>query len=298
VTRPVIAIHGGAGTIRRGEMTSGEAGRYRTVLEQALRTGYEILKAGGPSLDAVVAAVVVLEDSPLFNAGRGAVYNADAGHELDAAVMDGATLRAGAVTCVRRIRNPVLAARAVMECSPHVLLAAGGAERFARHQGLAMVPATYFGTRRRLLAFKKAQRSEAEQHGTVGAVALDAAGSLAAATSTGGYTGKLPGRVGDSPIIGAGTYADDRTCAVSCTGPGELFMRAVLAYDVSVRMRDQHMPLERAAAEALRSLARLGGNGGLVAVDRRGNIAMPFSTHGMYRASIDRAGRKRVAIYR
>jgi len=149
VTRPVIAIHGGAGTIRRGGMTSGEAQRYRTVLEQALRTGYEILKADGSSLDAVIAAVVVMEDSPLFNAGRGAVYNNDAGHELDAAVMDGATLRAGAVTCVRRIRNPVLAARAVMERSPHVLLAAGGAERFARHQGLAMVPATYFGTRRR-----------------------------------------------------------------------------------------------------------------------------------------------------
>jgi len=298
VTRPVIAIHGGAGTIRRGGMTSGEAQRYRTVLEQALRTGYEILKADGSSLDAVIAAVVVMEDSPLFNAGRGAVYNNDAGHELDAAVMDGATLRAGAVTCVRRIRNPVLAARAVMERSPHVLLAAGGAERFARHQGLAMVPATYFGTRRRLLALKKAQRNEAEQHGTVGAVALDASGSLAAATSTGGYTGKLSGRVGDSPIIGAGTYADNRTCAVSCTGPGELFMRAVLAYDVSARMRHRAMPLKRAAAEALRRLAQLGGNGGLIAIDHRGNIAMPFSSQGMYRASVDRAGRKRVAIYR
>jgi len=298
VTRPVIAIHGGAGTIRRGGMTSGEAQRYRTVLEQALRTGYEILKADGSSLDAVIAAVVVMEDSPLFNAGRGAVYNNDAGHELDAAVMDGATLRAGAVTCVRRIRNPVLAARAVMERSPHVLLAAGGAERFARHQGLAMVPATYFGTRRRLFALKKAQRNEAEQHGTVGAVALDASGSLAAATSTGGYTGKLSGRVGDSPIIGAGTYADNRTCAVSCTGPGELFMRAVLAYDVSARMRHRAMPLKRAAAEALRRLAQLGGNGGLIAIDHRGNIAMPFSSQGMYRASVDRAGRKRVAIYR
>jgi len=298
VTRPVIAIHGGPGTIRRGGMTSGEAQRYRTVLEQALRTGYEILKADGSSLDAVIAAVVVMEDSPLFNAGRGAVYNTDAGHELDAAVMDGATLRAGAVTCVRRIRNPVLAARAVMERSPHVLLAAGGAERFARHQGLAMVPATYFGTRRRLFALKKAQRNEAEQHGTVGAVALDASGSLAAATSTGGYTGKLSGRVGDSPIIGAGTYADNRTCAVSCTGPGELFMRAVLAYDVSARMRHRAMPLKRAAAEALRRLAQLGGNGGLIAIDHRGNIAMPFSSQGMYRASVDRAGRKRVAIYR
>lgn len=298
MTRPVIAIHGGAGTIRRGEMSATQASRYRAALEHALRTGYEILKTGGSSLDAVVAAVVVLEDSPLFNAGRGAVYNADGDNELDAAVMDGATLRAGAVTCVRRIRNPVLAARAVMERSSHVLLAAAGAERFARREGLAMVPAAYFGTRRRRLALERAQRTEAEMHGTVGAVALDGSGSLAAATSTGGYTGKLPGRVGDSPVIGAGTYADDRTCAVSCTGPGELFMRAVLAYDVSARMHYRASSLERAAAEALRNLSRLGGDGGLVAVDRRGNLAMPFSSRGMYRASVDRTGRKRVAIYR
>jgi L-asparaginase / beta-aspartyl-peptidase len=296
--RPVIAIHGGAGTIRRGELTATETRHYRAALEQALRAGYTILKGGGSSLDAVVAAVVVMEDSPLFNAGRGAVYNAAVEHELDAAVMDGATLRAGAVTCVRRIRNPVLAAHAVMERSPHVLLADIGAERFARRQGLPMVPKAYFGTRGRLLALKKAQRNEAEKHGTVGAVALDSSGSLAAATSTGGYTGKLPGRVGDSPIIGAGTYADDRTCAVSCTGHGELFMRAVLAYDVSARMRYHDRPLVRAAEEALRSLARLGGTGGLVAVDRRGNIAMPFSSQGMYRASVDRTGRRRVAIYR
>jgi L-asparaginase / beta-aspartyl-peptidase len=296
--RAVIAIHGGAGTIRRGETTATETRHYRATLEQALRAGYTILKAGGSSLDAVVAAVVVMEDSPLFNAGRGAVYNAAVEHELDAAVMEGATLRAGAVTCVRRIRNPVLAARAVMERSPHVLLADVGAERFARRQGLLMVPTAYFGTRGRLLALRKAQRNEAEKHGTVGAVALDSSGSLAAATSTGGYTGKLPGRVGDSPIIGAGTYADDGTCAVSCTGHGELFMRAVLAYDVSARMRYHDRPLVRAAEEALRSLARLGGTGGLVAVDRRGNIAMPFSSQGMYRASVDRNGRRRVAIYR
>jgi L-asparaginase / beta-aspartyl-peptidase len=296
--RPVIAIHGGAGTIRRGEMSARETRRYRLALEQALHAGFAILKAGGSSLDAVVAAVVVMEDSPLFNAGRGAVYSADGEHELDAAVMEGATLRAGAVTCVRHIRNPVLAARAVMEHSSHVLLAAAGAERFARRQGLAMVPRTYFGTRRRLLALKKAQRSEAEKHGTVGAVARDASGSLAAATSTGGYTGKLPGRVGDSPTIGAGTYADDRTCAISCTGLGELFMRSVMAYDVSARMRYEGRPLARAADEALRGLARLGGHGGLVAIDRRGNIAMPFSSPGMYRASIDRNGRRTVAIYR
>jgi L-asparaginase / beta-aspartyl-peptidase len=296
--RPVIAIHGGAGTIRRGEMTAGETRRYRAALAQALQAGYAILTAGGASLDAVVAAVVVMEDSPLFNAGRGAVYNAAIAHELDAAVMDGATLRAGAVTCVRHIKNPVLAARAVMERSPHVLLAATGAERFARRQGLAMVPTSYFGTRRRLVSLRKVRRTEADRHGTVGAVALDRVGSLAAATSTGGYTGKLPGRVGDSPIIGAGTYADDLTCAVSCTGNGELFMRSVLAYDVSARMRYQGRPLARAAAEALRSLARLDGSGGLVAVDRRGNIVMPFNSQGMYRGSIDRNGRRAVAIYR
>lgn len=298
MTRPVIAVHGGAGTIRRGEITARESDRYRAALVRALRAGYEILKSGGSSLDAVIAAVVVMEDSPLFNAGRGACYNTDAQHELDAAIMDGATLRAGAVTCVRHIKNPVLAARAVMEHSPHVLLAAAGAERFAQRQGLAMVPAAYFGTRRRRRALRKAQRTESEKHGTVGAVALDSAGSLAAATSTGGYTGKLPGRIGDSPIIGSGTYADDRTCAVSCTGPGELFMRSVLAYDVSARMTYQARSLRRAAVQALRTLAHLGGHGGLIAVDRRGNIAMPFSSEGMYRASIDRNGRKTVAIYR
>jgi beta-aspartyl-peptidase (threonine type) len=296
--RPVIAIHGGAGTLRRGAMTTGESRRYRAVLEQALHAGYSILRRGGSSIDAAVAAVVVMENSPLFNAGRGAVYNAAAEHELDAAVMDGATLRAGAVACVRRIRNPVLAARAVMERSPHVLLVGAGAERFARRQGLAMVPMDYFSTRRRLLALRRAPRTEADRHGTVGAVALDSSGRLAAATSTGGYTGKLPGRVGDSPIIGAGTYAEDATCAVSCTGLGELFMRSVLAYDVSARMRYQRRPLARAAAEALRSLARLGGSGGLVAVDRRGNVAMPFSSQGMYRGSIDRNGRRTVAVYR
>lgn len=298
MTRPVIAIHGGAGTMQRREMTATQARRYRAALEKALQSGYAILKGGGSSLDAVVAAVVFLEDSPLFNAGRGAVYNAETKHELDAAVMDGATLRAGAVTCVRSVKNPVLAARAVMERTPHVLLAGAGAERVARRQGLAMVPPAYFDTRRRLLALKKAQRSAAEMHGTVGAVALDTDGNLAAATSTGGTTAKMPGRVADSPVIGAGTYADNRSCAISCTGLGELFMRAVLAHDVSARMRYLGEPLSRAAAAALRNLSDLGGDGGLVAVDIRGNVAMPFSSAGMYRAAIDRNGRRAVAIYR
>jgi isoaspartyl peptidase/L-asparaginase-like protein (Ntn-hydrolase superfamily) len=298
MARPVIAIHGGAGTIGRSRMTPKNAARYRGALQLALLEGYEILADGGSSLDAAIAAVVVLEDSPLFNAGRGAVYNAEARHELDAAVMDGATLRAGAVACVSRIRNPVLAARAVMEHGRHVLLAGRGAERFARQQGLKMVPESYFDTRRRLAALRSARRSAAEQHGTVGAVALDACGNLAAATSTGGYTGKAPGRVGDSPIVGAGTYADNQSCAVSGTGLGEFFMRSVLAYDVSARMRYGGDSLRRAASAALQNLSRLGGEGGLVAVDRRGNIALPFNCDGMYRACIDRNGRRSIAIFR
>jgi beta-aspartyl-peptidase (threonine type) len=262
------------------------------VLVRALKAGYAVLRDGGTSLDAVVAAVVVLEDSPLFNAGRGAAYNAEGRHELDAAVMDGATLGAGAVACVRTIRNPILAARAVMERSEHVMLAAAGAERFARRQGLAMVRQSYFHTRERLAALRKKLR---EELGTVGAVALDVHGRVAAATSTGGLTGKLPGRVGDSPIIGAGVYADD-LCAVSGTGHGEFFVRTALAHDVAARMRYRGEPLRRAAAGALAELARLGSSGGLIAVDRRGNVAMPFNTEGMYRGAIGRDGRVVVAV--
>jgi len=264
-------------------MTPAVARRYHAALERALDAGYEVLKRA-TSLDAVCAAVVELEDSPLFNAGRGAVCNADGKHELDASVMDGATRRAGAVAAVSGIRNPVLAARAVMEKSRHVLLAGRGAERFARTHGLRMAAASYFRVRSR------------NPRGTVGAVALDARGNLAAATSTGGYTGKLPGRVGDSPIVGAGTYAD-ALCAVSGTGLGEAFMRTVLAHDVAARMRYRGDTLARAAAAALRGVRAVGGDGGLVAVDRRGNIAMPFNSEGMYRASIDRNGRKRIRIY-
>jgi beta-aspartyl-peptidase (threonine type) len=296
--RPVIAIHGGAGTIRRSEMTPKKTARYEATLRRALKAGYSILSRGGSSLDAVMAAVVVMEDSPLFNAGRGAVYNAQARHEMDAAVMDGATLRAGAVACVSRVKNPVLAARAVMERSPHVLLAGRSAERFAARQGVKLVSESYFDTPRRLAALRSKQRTAAEQHGTVGAVALDVTGNLAAATSTGGYTGKAPGRVGDSPIIGAGTYADNGSCAVSGTGQGELFMRSVLAYDVAARMRYRGDSLKRAASAALESVSRLGGEGGLIAVDHRGNVAMRLNCEGMYRACIDRSGRETVAIYR
>ena len=291
----VIAIHGGAGTIRKADMTAARAASYRQALQDALEAGNEVLQQDGTALDAVTAAVIAMEDSPLFNAGRGAVYNADGRHELDAAVMDGKSLRAGAVTCVERIRNPVLAARAVMEHSRHVLLAGKGAERFAGQQGLKMVNQKYFGTAARLEALRRNLQSH---HGTVGAVALDREGNLAAATSTGGYTGKLPGRVGDSPLVGAGTYADNRACAVSGTGLGEAFIRALVAYDVAARMRYRGESLASAARAALANVARLGGDGGLVAVDRRGNVAMPFNSQGMYRACIDRRGRRTIAIYR
>jgi beta-aspartyl-peptidase (threonine type) len=288
-----IAIHGGAGAMPRRKMTPAAAACYKAGLARALDAGYEILRKG-TSLDAVCAAVVQLEDLPLFNAGRGACYNTDEKHELDASVMDGATLRAGAVAAVSRIKNPVLAARAVMEKSRHVLLAGRGAERFAHAHGLQLVPESYFATQSRLTALR---RKIEGHHGTVGAVALDANGNLAAATSTGGYTGKLPGRVGDSPIIGAGNYADNAACAVSGTGLGEAFIRGVLAYDVAARMNYLHEPLAKAARAVMRKLAGLQGDGGLIAVDHRGNIVMPFNSEGMYRAAIDRKGRRTIAIY-
>jgi beta-aspartyl-peptidase (threonine type) len=285
-----IAIHGGAGVLRSDK----PGARHRAVLKQALAAGYDILKRGETSLNAVAAAVVVLEDSPLFNAGRGSSFNSDGEIEMDASIMEGATLRAGAVAAVRRIRNPILAARAVMEKSRHVLLGGSGAEAFARRQGLRLEPPRYFKTMHRLAALRKNLKN---YHGTVGAVALDQEGNLAAATSTGGYTGKLPGRIGDSPIIGAGTYADNRACAVSGTGLGEAFIRAAVAYDVSARMRYSSQSLARAAAGALANVARLGGDGGLIAVDRRGNVAMPFNSEGMYRAAVDRRGKTSVEVF-
>ena len=288
--KPVIALHGGAGFSRK---TAPQP--YRIGLSRALEAGWAILVRGGSSLDAVTAAVQVLEDDPLFNAGRGAVYNADARHELDASIMDGATLRAGAVAAVSRIRNPVLAARAVMEHSRHVLLAGTAAERFARRQKLKFEKAAYFHTASRLEALRKNLKNH---HGTVGAVALDRDGNLAAATSTGGFTGKLPGRVGDSPIIGAGTWADNASCAVSGTGHGELFMRTALAHDVAARIRYGKQSLRSAVRSALAAIARLGGDGGLVAVDRHGNIAMPFNSPAMLRACIARDGRTLVMIRR
>lgn len=282
----VIVVHGGAG-VRRVDKPGDP---QLAVLEQALEAGYAQKRA----LDAVIAAVIVLEDSPLFNAGRGSCFNAEGEIEMDASIMDGATLRAGAVAAVTRIRNPVVAARAVMEKTRHVLLAGAGAERFAQVQRLKLEDAEYFRTEVRLAALKKNLK---DHHGTVGAVALDADGNLAAATSTGGYTGKMAGRVGDSPLVGAGTWADNRSCAVSGTGTGEAFIRAAVGHDVAARMRYLKQPLARAAAAALAQVKALGGDGGLIAVDRRGNVAMPFNSEGMYRAAIDRAGKKRTAIF-
>jgi L-asparaginase / beta-aspartyl-peptidase len=288
--RLALAVHGGAGVLRADK----PGARHRAVLKQALAAGYELLVDGKPALDAVAAAVVVLEDSPLFNAGRGSSFNTDGEIEMDASIMDGATLRAGAVATVRRIRNPILAARAVMEKTRHVLLAGSGAERFARSRGLKLERPEYFHTARRLSALR---RNRISYHGTVGAVALDADGNLAAATSTGGYTGKLPGRVGDSPLIGAGTYADNRACAVSATGLGEAFIRAAVGHDVCARMLYMSASVGAAARAALKSVANLGGDGGLIALDRRGNVAMPFNSQGMFRACIDRHGRRSVAVF-
>ena len=260
-------MHGGAGTLPKRAMRPAAQRRYERGLERALAAGHAVLAAGGASLDAVCAAVVELEDNPLFNAGRGAVYNAAARHELDAGVM---------------------------EKSSHVLLVGRGAERFAARHGIGLAKPGYFPTRSRMQALEKKLE---DHHGTVGAVARDLAGNLAAATSTGGFTGKLPGRVGDSPVIGAGTYADNGACAVSGTGLGEAFIRAVLAHDVAARMRYGARSLAAAAREALATVKRLGGDGGLIAVDRRGRIVMPFNSEGMYRACIDAAGRKTVAIF-
>jgi isoaspartyl peptidase/L-asparaginase-like protein (Ntn-hydrolase superfamily) len=302
-----LAIHGGAGTMPKSELKGRREARYVSGLQSALRAGHDVLRKGGSSLDAVTTAVVALEDNPLFNAGRGAVLNEAGGHELDASIMDGATLRAGAVAGARRIRNPILAARAVMERSPHVMLVGAGADAFARKQGLALVKQAYFTTPQRVVARELAQLRKcgrvsstvtaAEQHGTVGAVALDSMGNLAAATSTGGFTNKMTGRVGDTPIAGAGCYASNATCAVSGTGDGEFFIRAVLAHNVSARMRYLRESLSMAARHALAEVAALGGTGGLIAIDRRGRIALPFNTEGMYRAHVRSGGEFVVRIF-
>jgi L-asparaginase / beta-aspartyl-peptidase len=292
-----IAVHGGAGTLAPADLTPENERAYRAGLECALRAGFAVLDAGGPSLDAVVAAVQVLEDDPLFNAGRGAVVAASGQHELDASVMDGRDLRAGAVTGVRHVRSPIALARLVMEHSPHVMLAGAGAEEFALEQGLAPVPNTHFATERRRRELERFLQGELEAGreslmGTVGAVARDSSGNLAAATSTGGMTGKKWGRVGDSPIIGAGTYAANDCCAVSATGHGEFFIRAAVAHEIASLMRYRGLDVIEAAEDVvMRQLVRLGGSGGVIAVGRDGRIAMPFNSEGMLRGAMDSSGR-------
>lgn len=291
-----IAIHGGAGTLAADRLTPENDRLYRAGLERALHAGFAILDAGGSSLDAVTAAVQALEDDPLFNAGRGAVLAANGQHELDASIMDGRDLRAGAVTGLRHVRSPIELARRVMERSPHVMLAGAGAEEFALEQGLEPVPNSHFATERRrheleqLLAGQAPPGREALM-GTVGAVALDAHGNLAAATSTGGMTGKKWGRVGDSPIIGAGTYAANDCCAVSATGHGEYFIRAAVAHEIASLMRYRDLDVVQAAERVvLQQLVALGGSGGVIAVGRDGRIAMPFNSEGMLRGAMDSRG--------
>ena len=319
----VLVIHGGAGTILRADMTAETDASVRATLEAAVRAGHAALGGGAPALDAVLAAITVLEEDPQFNAGRGGVFAADGTVRHDASVMDGATGQAGASAGTMHVRHPIRLARAVMEASPHVLLTDEGAEEFALQQGLELVPNTYFHTEGRRRSLDAVQRREREAtgalglddrrspaglgeaapepwqlHGTVGAVALDAQGHLAAGTSTGGMTNKRWGRVGDAPIIGAGTYADDATCGVSATGWGEFFIRLGVARDIAARMAYLGESVDEAATHVIQTtLDEAGGTGGVIALDREGNVSMPFNTEGMYRATITRSGVVATAIY-
>jgi L-asparaginase / beta-aspartyl-peptidase len=300
-----IAIHGGAGTLPRADMSAEAERRYRAGLKEAIDAGFAVLQESGTSIEAVTRAVVLLEDNPLFNAGKGAVFTLDGRNELDASIMDGSTLKAGAVCGVTRIRNPVTLARAVMEKSPHVMLAGTGAEEFASTQGFSFVPPSYFHTPERWRQLERIRGGDARlsagtiSHiGTVGAVALDAHGRLAAATSTGGMTGKRYQRIGDSPIIGAGTYADNRSCAVSATGHGEVFIRTVVAHDICARMRFGGRSIGAAVREVvLEELPPLGGEGGVIAIDARGEIVIEFNSEGMFRASRRQGEEAQVGIY-
>lgn len=314
-----IVIHGGAGTILKKNMTDEQEKAYQEKLQEALDSGYAILKNGGSAIDAVEKAIVVMEDSPLFNAGKGAVYTNAATNELDASIMNGKTLNAGAVSGVRNVKNPIKLVRLVMEESEHVMLSGKGAEDFAKQYKIEMVDSAYFYNEHRLKQLNKIKDSEKIQldhsdnddeqgditelkdskFGTVGAVALDKHGNLAAATSTGGMTNKKFGRIGDSPIIGAGTYANNATCAVSCTGHGEFFIRNVVAYDVAALMEYRNLSLVDAANYVVNEkLVKLGGDGGLIAIDKDGNIAMPFNTKGMYRAYKKANGESKILIFK
>lgn len=315
----VLVIHGGAGTILKKNMTPEKEKAYKEGLQKALDTGNEILKRGGTALDAVEATVKILEDNPLFNAGKGAVFTNEGKNELDAAIMDGNTLKAGSVASVTTIRNPITAARKVMERTEHVMLIGKGAEQFAKMNGCEIVDPSYFFTQERWDALQKARKADSlkmkkdsaskkavrqldnpdNKYGTVGAVALDMHGNLAAATSTGGMTNKRYGRVGDAPIVGAGTYADNNTCAISGTGWGEFFIRLVMAKSVSDKMELAKQSLNDAAFEMImKKLPALGGDGGLIGIDKNGNITMPFCTEGMYRGYVKWNGETAVKIYK
>lgn len=304
-----IAIHGGAGTLVKGLMTAELEQEYKSALNEALQKGYSILENGGTALDAVEVSVNHLENSPLFNAGKGSVFTNDGTHEMDAAIMDGKTLQAGAVTLITGIKNPISLARDVMDKSDHVFLAGEGAMRFAKSLDYKLENADYFYDEHRYQQWQNIKDSDTFQldhsmkkegkFGTVGAVACDVNGNIAGATSTGGMTNKRWGRVGDSPMIGAGTYANNKTCAISCTGSGEYFIRGVVAYDVSCLMEFKGMSLEDAANEVMQKrIVEIGGDGGLIAVDAKGNIAMPFNTEGMYRACKSSTSEKIIEIYK
>lgn len=319
-----IAIHGGAGTILRSSMTPEKEKLYTDALRTALQSGFVVLEKGGSALDAVETAVRSLEDCPLFNAGKGAVFNNAGTHEMDASIMSGKDLSAGAVSLIKRVKNPISLARSVMERSEHVFLCGDGAEEFAKQMNLEFAGDEYFHDAFRFEQWKKAQETEGsfldhnlnaevgmqnselntentkdKKFGTVGAVALDKDGNLAAATSTGGMTNKKFGRVGDSPIIGAGTYANNNTCAISCTGHGELFIRSVVAYDVSALMEYKNLSLREACEEVvMKKLVKIGGEGGLIAIDKNGNIELPFNSEGMYRAMKNGSGVEKVEIYK
>ncbi len=305
-----IAIHGGAGTIAPHLLTPALEKAYLEGLNNALDAGYEVLKNIGSATEAVAKAVMSLEDHPLFNAGKGAVFNHIGGHEMDAAIMQGVDLKAGAACGVPSIKNPILLAKAIMEHSEHVMMASDGALTFAEQHGIAIEDDAYFYTEQRYNQWQAIKDSEKFQldhtetkgekkFGTVGAVALDQFGNLAAATSTGGMTNKKYGRIGDSPVIGAGTYANNATCAISCTGHGELFLRSVVAYDISCLMAYKNLTLKEACDLVVYDkLVKIGGEGGLVALDHFGNIEMPFNSEGMYRAKINLNGERDVKIYK
>jgi len=299
-----LVIHGGAGNITPANLSAEKAKQFEVKLKEVLKHGDSILKAGGTSLDAVESCVRMMEDCPLFNAGKGAVFNAEGKNELDAAIMDGKTGLAGAVAGVTTIRNPISAARSVMEKSNHVMLSGKGAEIFATEQGLEIVSPDYFFTQSRWDAFLKAKtindsiENIDKKHGTVGCVAVDQYGNLAAATSTGGMTYKKYGRIGDSPVIGAGTYADNKTCAVSATGHGEFFIRNLVAYDIAAIMKYKGLSVSEAAdVVVMHKLKKQGGTGGIIAVDKNGNVAMPFNTSGMFRGYVKSGGKMMVGIF-